>query len=95
MSTKPTKSTRSDGSMTFDAAALRDRAELLRELLSEVDGLADRLEARGIPSVVLGPNSGAAAYERAERALKAWARAVRESLLDQVRSGGGSGSGSR
>jgi hypothetical protein len=74
-------------SVTWDAAALRARCELLRELLAEVDGLADRIEARGIRSVSLGPTSGAAAYGRAEKAILAWSRGVRDALLDSVKGG--------
>ncbi len=78
---------------TYDARSLRNLTELLRELLAEVDSLAGRLEARGIPSVTLGPTSGAAAFTRAERAIKAWSRGVREAILEAVKSGNGPSSG--
>jgi hypothetical protein len=78
---------------TFDARSLRNLTELLRELLAEVDSLADRLDARGIPSVTVGATAGAAAFDRAEKAIKAWSRGVREAILDAVKSGGGPATG--
>ena len=72
---------------TYTLKDITTSVELIRELLMEVETIRARMEERKIDSVTLSGSSGAAAYDRAEGALKAWAGGLRKALHEHVKAG--------
>lgn len=72
-------------SATSTASELRASAAFLRELLQDVDGIAARMDAHRMGSITIPGGNGAAALDRAEGAIKAWANGVKKAFLDRIK----------
>jgi len=73
---------------TYTRKELASSVELIRELLMEIDATILRMKERRIEELTISGGGGSEAFTRAESAIKAWGKGMREAFLEQVKNGG-------